>query len=63
MDKKELDFIREAHKLEWERVDVGKESRADVDSACIDRYKVFLKQYKEWVAASRDRLEEEAYEV
>lgn len=27
----------------------------------LERYKVFLKQYNEWVAANKDRLEEESY--
>ncbi|XP_078433646.1 nucleic acid-binding, OB-fold-like protein [Wolffia australiana] len=63
VDEKELEFIREAHKLEWERVDLEKESSTDIDSACLERYKVFLKQYKEWAAANRERLEEEAYQL
>ncbi|KAK4395628.1 protein PLASTID TRANSCRIPTIONALLY ACTIVE 10 [Sesamum angolense] len=28
---------------------------------CLERYKVFLKQYHEWVDANRDQLEEESY--
>lgn len=63
VDKDELAFIREAHKLEWDRVDLESERRTDVDSASLERYKVFLTQYKEWAAANRDRLEDEAYEV
>lgn len=30
---------------------------------CLDRYRVFLKQYNEWVDANKDRLEEESYKV
>nr|GEX33628.1 protein plastid transcriptionally active 10 [Tanacetum cinerariifolium] len=63
VDRKELEFIREAHKME---VKVGIEdvvngAKKDVDGLCLDRYKVFLKQYNEWVDANRDRLEEESY--
>ncbi|PKA62327.1 hypothetical protein AXF42_Ash016119 [Apostasia shenzhenica] len=61
VDAEELEFIREAHKLEAKRVDLEGEIRNDVESMCVDRYKLFLKQYKEWVAANRDRLEEESY--
>lgn len=63
VDAEELEFIRGAHKLEAERVDLEEEIRTDVDSMCVERYKVFLKQYKEWVAANRERLEEESYKV
>ena len=66
VDKKELDFIREAHKLMAVRVDyenVERDSSTDVDKVCLDRYKVFLKQYKEWVEANKDRLEKESYKV
>ncbi|XP_039120899.1 protein PLASTID TRANSCRIPTIONALLY ACTIVE 10 isoform X2 [Dioscorea cayenensis subsp. rotundata] len=67
VDKKELEFIREAHKMLAERVDVEKmegvrvDKDTDVGIMCLDRYKVFLKQYNEWVAANKDRLEEESY--
>ncbi|XP_059641125.1 protein PLASTID TRANSCRIPTIONALLY ACTIVE 10 [Cornus florida] len=64
VDREELEFIREAHKLQAVRVDleeVERESRMDTESLCLDRYKVFLKQYNEWVAANKDRLEEESY--
>ncbi|XP_071692264.1 protein PLASTID TRANSCRIPTIONALLY ACTIVE 10 [Rutidosis leptorrhynchoides] len=63
VDRKELEFIREAHKLEF-RVGVDQvmnEAKSDVDGLCLDRYKVFLKQYNEWVDANRDRLEQESY--
>lgn len=64
VDKKELEFIREAHKLQAVRLDyeeVEKEAKTDTNDLCLDRYKVFLKQYNEWVVANKDRLEEEAY--
>lgn len=63
VDKKELEFIREAHKLPV-RVDldqVENEARSNTDDLCLDRYKMFLKQYNEWVEANRDKLEEESY--
>ncbi|XP_023732692.1 protein PLASTID TRANSCRIPTIONALLY ACTIVE 10 isoform X2 [Lactuca sativa] len=63
VDKKELEFIREAHKFSA-RVDleqVQNEAKSNTDDLCLDRYKVFLKQYNEWVDANRDRLEEESY--
>ncbi|KAK9278837.1 hypothetical protein L1049_028416 [Liquidambar formosana] len=63
VDKKELEFIREAHKLQAMRVDLGELERArrDTEDLSLERYKVFLKQYNEWVAANKDRLEEESY--
>lgn len=64
VDRKELEFIREAHKLQAVRVDLDrleKDVRTVTEDLCLDRYKVFLKQYKEWVAANKDRLEEESY--
>ncbi|KAK3040606.1 hypothetical protein RJ639_026927, partial [Escallonia herrerae] len=64
VDKGELEFIREAHKLQAVRIDyegLEKEARTDTEGLCLDRYRVFLKQYNEWVAANKDRLEEEAY--
>lgn len=69
VDKKELEYIREAHKLQAVRVRLdeleSKKTTAtmETDDLCLDRYKVFLKQYKEWVAANKDRLEEESYKV
>ncbi|KAJ9567700.1 hypothetical protein OSB04_003666 [Centaurea solstitialis] len=63
VDKEELEFIREAHKLpvRVELDDVLNEARSNTDDLCLDRYKVFLKQYNEWVDANRDKLEEESY--
>lgn len=64
VDQKELVFIREAHKLEAERIDLDEVetlSSQNTDDLCLDRYKVFVKQYQEWVAANKDRLEEESY--
>lgn len=66
VDREELEFIRGAHKLQAVRVDLDrleKDVRTDTEDLCLDRYKVFLKQYKEWVAANKDRLEEESYKV
>ena len=65
VDRKELEFIREAHKMEVKVGidDVLNGAKKDVDGLCLDRYKVFLKQYNEWVEANRDRLEEESYKV
>lgn len=66
VDKEELEFIREAHKLQAVRVDletVEKESNTNTDDMSLERYKMFLKQYNEWVAANKDRLEEESYKV
>ncbi|KAL8517337.1 hypothetical protein ACS0TY_015541 [Phlomoides rotata] len=54
VDKKELEFIRGAHKLHSVlRVD-GENVGTKTEDMCLDRYKVFLKQYNEWV-------EEESY--
>ncbi|KAI4343641.1 hypothetical protein L6164_010969 [Bauhinia variegata] len=64
VDRKELAFIREAHKLESVRVNLEELEtgvRTEVDDMCIERYNMFLKQYNEWVAANKDRLEEESY--
>ncbi|XP_047157256.1 protein PLASTID TRANSCRIPTIONALLY ACTIVE 10 [Vigna umbellata] len=64
VDRKELAFIREAHKMQAKRVsleEVENGVRTNTDDVCLDRYKVFLKQYKEWVEANKDRLEEESY--
>ncbi|PIA51343.1 hypothetical protein AQUCO_01100280v1 [Aquilegia coerulea] len=64
VDEKELAFIREAHKLQAVRVDLDEveNSSQNTDDMCLERYQVFLKQYKEWVAANKDRLEKESYE-
>lgn len=69
VDRKELEFMREAHKLQAVRVgleELEREVREGTDTLeemCWDRYKMFLKQYNEWVAANKDRLEEESYKV
>ncbi|XP_076957932.1 protein PLASTID TRANSCRIPTIONALLY ACTIVE 10-like [Bidens hawaiensis] len=63
VDREELEFIREAHRFN-EKVELHQVlnvARKDTDGLCLDRYKVFLKQYNEWVEANRDRLEEESY--
>lgn len=71
VDPDELEFIREAHRAMSERVDMEAAAAAGVrnvekvedgpEDLALDRYKVFLKQYKECVEANRDRLEEESY--
>ncbi|XP_059441689.1 protein PLASTID TRANSCRIPTIONALLY ACTIVE 10 [Corylus avellana] len=64
VDRKELEYIREAHKMVGVRVgleELEKEVRTETEDLCLDRYRVFLKQYNEWVAANKDRLEEESY--
>ncbi|CDP15023.1 unnamed protein product [Coffea canephora] len=65
VDREELEFIRGAHKLHHvARVDyekVEEVAQKETDDMCLERYKVFLKQYNEWVAANKDRLEEESY--
>ncbi|CAN1224337.1 Protein PLASTID TRANSCRIPTIONALLY ACTIVE 10 [Linum grandiflorum] len=65
VDRAELEFIREAHKLQSERLsldDLEAAATVDKDQLDFDRYKVFLKQYNEWVDANKDRLEQESYE-
>ncbi|KAF5743703.1 Nucleic acid-binding OB-fold-like protein isoform 1 [Tripterygium wilfordii] len=64
VDREELRFIREAHTMLAERVDleeVEKAATTNAEDICLDRYKVFLKQYNEWVTANKDRLEEESF--
>ncbi|XP_040988839.1 protein PLASTID TRANSCRIPTIONALLY ACTIVE 10 [Juglans microcarpa x Juglans regia] len=64
VDRKELVYIREAHKQQAVRVeleDLEKEVRTETEDICLDRYRMFLKQYNEWVEANKDRLEEESY--
>lgn len=66
VDRKELEYIREAHKIVGVRVgleELEKEVRTETEDMCLDRYRVFLKQYNEWVAANKDSLEEESYKV
>ena len=66
VDQEELTFIREAHKVQARRVmleEVESGVRIDTDGVGLDRYRVFLKQYKEWVEANKDSLEEESYKV
>ena len=65
VDRKELAFIREAHKLQAMRVD-SKElesARTNTDDMNLERYKMFLKQYNEWAEQNKDRLEEESFQV
>lgn len=61
VDEKELEFIREAHRMSSERVDLDGELEEDKEKVSVERYEVFLKQYKEWTEANRDRLEEESF--
>lgn len=66
VDQEELKFIREAHVMMAERVDVQDlESKVtrDTDNMALERYNMFLRQYEEWVEANKDRLEEESYKV
>ena len=67
VDRKELEYIREGHKLESVRrvglEELETEVKTETEDVCLDRYKVFLKQYKEWVEFNKDRLEEESYKV
>lgn len=60
VDRKELEFIREGHKMMALRVDVEEleNVRREKEGMCLDRYKVFLKQYQEWVELNKDRLED-----
>ncbi|RLN22156.1 protein PLASTID TRANSCRIPTIONALLY ACTIVE 10 [Panicum miliaceum] len=72
VDPDELEFIREAHREASERLDMEVAAAAGVTNVekledapkdlALDRYKMFLKQYKEWVEANRDRLEQESYQ-
>ncbi|GAV68251.1 hypothetical protein CFOL_v3_11754 [Cephalotus follicularis] len=64
VDREELEFIRGAHKMQAERVHLDDLDHASegIDGLCFERYKVFLKQYKEWVAANKDKLEKESFE-
>ncbi|KAH9720733.1 protein PLASTID TRANSCRIPTIONALLY ACTIVE 10 [Citrus sinensis] len=64
VDRKELEYIREAHKLQNVRVEIGeleRKAKFERGGFNFDRYRVFLKQYNQWVAANKDRLEEESY--
>lgn len=66
VDRKELEYIREAHKLQNVRVEIGeleRKAKFEREGFNFDRYRVFLKQYNQWVAANKDRLEEESYKV
>lgn len=72
VDPDELEFIREAHRAASERLDMEAAAAAGVTNVekledapqdlALERYKMFLKQYKEWVEANRDRLEQESYQ-
>ncbi|XP_074278694.1 protein PLASTID TRANSCRIPTIONALLY ACTIVE 10 [Silene latifolia] len=64
VDRKELEFIREGHKMMSERVDIKELEGAcrEKEGMSLDRYRTFLKQYQEWVEHNKDRLDEESYE-
>ncbi|GAA0164596.1 hypothetical protein LIER_20190 [Lithospermum erythrorhizon] len=65
VDRAELEFIREGHRIHHAtRVDferLGEEVRRETGDMCLDRYRMFLKQYNVWVEANKDRLEEESF--
>lgn len=63
VDRGELEFIREGHKMMAERVPVEEldKVRRGEGGISLDRYRVFLKQYQEWVEHNKDKLEEESY--
>ncbi|XP_075479633.1 protein PLASTID TRANSCRIPTIONALLY ACTIVE 10 [Primulina tabacum] len=68
VNKKELEFIRGAHKfysavrVDHEKLEALEDMvEKEAGGMCSDRYNLFLKQYNEWVEANRDRLEEESY--
>ncbi|KAH8971006.1 hypothetical protein BDL97_02G120200 [Sphagnum fallax] len=65
-DAKELAFIREAHSLEnvWVKSDDLKDAVEDESmEGAFPRWKMFLKQYDEWVTANKEHLDHEAQEV
>ncbi|XP_050221633.1 protein PLASTID TRANSCRIPTIONALLY ACTIVE 10 [Mercurialis annua] len=65
VDREELEFIRESHKMMSERVvieEMDSREKTDTEKMSYDRYKMFLKQYNEWVIANKDRLEKESFE-
>eukprot|EP00249_Psilotum_nudum_P018821 c26975_g1_i1 orf=569-2698(-) len=64
VDETELAFIKEAHSLEDVRI-TGEDlenASTEVDALALDRWKMFLQQYEEWVAANKDILEQEVLE-
>ncbi len=66
VDAKELAFIREAHSLEnvWVKSDDLKDAVEDESmEGEFPRWKMFLKQYDEWVTANKECLDREAQEV
>ncbi|EFJ23514.1 hypothetical protein SELMODRAFT_415496 [Selaginella moellendorffii] len=67
VDQKELEFIRETHTM-YENVVVEKKdlegARAHDDPGIsLSRWETFVKQYDEWVAANKERLDKEALEA
>ncbi|GAB2289411.1 Protein PLASTID TRANSCRIPTIONALLY ACTIVE 10 [Dionaea muscipula] len=65
VDREELEFIREGHKMMAERIDVETLKGASMaeQEVHLDTYRVFLKQYKHWVLHNKDRLEKESYKI
>ncbi|KAH8970995.1 hypothetical protein BDL97_02G119400 [Sphagnum fallax] len=64
-DAKELAFIREAHSLEnvWVKSDDLKDAVEDESmEGAFPRWKMFLKQYDEWVTANKEHLDHQAQE-
>ncbi|XLR46779.1 hypothetical protein S83_031439, partial [Arachis hypogaea] len=63
VDKDELARCILARRVSLEQLEGGVivEKVYDTGTFALDRYKVFLKQYKEWVDTNRDRLDEESY--
>eukprot|EP01018_Ginkgo_biloba_P013690 Gb_30753 [translate_table: standard] len=61
VDPQELAFIREAHKLEAVRIDPRDlDTPKDASQDSFPHFELFMKQYNEWVAANKDRLERES---
>jgi hypothetical protein len=67
VDSKELAFIRGAQTLRSKTFDLKdvdeKDIQPNLEGFRAPRWEMFLKQYDEWRAANKDRLEKEAIEV
>jgi hypothetical protein len=62
--KRYEEFIKPHKDKDNEITENGKQEAANtVNEMAFERYKVFIKQYTEWVDANRDKLEEESYKV
>lgn len=65
VNREDLQFIREGHKMMAHRVqleDLENNVLREKQGMSLDRYKLFLKQYQEWVEFNKDKLEEESYQ-